>query len=137
MLYLICWPFYLHCIFYFLRQWKEKIFLFSTKKEEKWYDVRFLKKFRIFSFRTPFKSLSTDRMSRWCLDKIILPLCITIIFSSLCLRTGSMESFPCAIKIEGTPRRVQYNLYYNIYDRPSKNLPTDPTSEVKIITSNR
>jgi len=23
------------------------------------------------------------------------------------------------------------------YDRPSKNLPTDPTSEVKIITSNR
>jgi hypothetical protein len=52
-------------------------------------------------------SLSTDWMSRWWLVEIILPLCITAFLAVYVLRTGSMEIYPCVIKIEGPSRCVQ------------------------------
>jgi hypothetical protein len=52
-------------------------------------------------------SLSTDWMSRWWLDEIILPLCITTFLAVYVLRTGSMEIYPCVMKIEGPSRCVQ------------------------------
>ena len=52
-------------------------------------------------------SLSTDWMSRWWLDEIILPLCITTFLAVYVLRTGSMEIYPCVMKIEGSSRCVQ------------------------------